>query len=165
MPEMKVSLPQPSDLSQGFSDLYGKTYRAMRALRPWSPTAKELIALATYGVQGEGAPASLHWLMDLPCAAGMAAALSMLPPNLAKASVAANKLSDALDENFREVMNVAASMIEVSDGRIVLQKVQVPPTAVAADLLAMANDKKRFRLDLTTDLQGYEPGKMMLVLV
>ena len=164
MPEMKVSLPQNSDLSQGFTDLYGKSCKAMRALRPWSPTAKELIALATYGVQGEGAPPSLYWLMDLPCAAGFAAALSMLPAPLVKAAIAAGKLSEALDENYREVMNVAASMIEVSDGRIVLQRVQVPPTPVPADILALANDRKRFRLDLTTDLQGYEPGRMMLVL-
>lgn len=164
MGDMKVLLPQPTDLNKGFSDLYGRTFRCFKTLKPWLPTAKDAVAAAFYGPQDEGAAPMGVWLMDLPCAAGMAAALSMLPAPMAKSSAASGKLTEALAENYGEVMNVAASMWEVTDGRAVLQRVLLPPASLPADLLALI-PKSRTKLDLTTELQGYEAGRMMLVVL
>ncbi|MEZ6092872.1 MAG: hypothetical protein R3C03_01345 [Pirellulaceae bacterium] len=62
-------------------------------------------------VDNEGNPKA--WMVcDLPFAAGAGAALTMIPPDTVKESIRAEKLSDNLDENLREVMNICGSIFQ-----------------------------------------------------
>ena len=161
---MKVELPRVDALNKGFADLFGRTFKNQKTPAPWVPGPKEPLAIAFYGPQDVGAPPHVVWLCDLATAAGMAAALSMAPPAIAKAAVTSGRLSELLVENFRETMNVAASLFDVSEGRIVLQRIMVPPAPTPPPVLEVAARAKT-RLDLTTYMQGYETGRMTLLFV
>ncbi|MFM2153653.1 MAG: hypothetical protein RL199_2088 [Pseudomonadota bacterium] len=161
---MKVSLPRVDALNKGFADLFGRTFKTQKTPAPWVPAASDPIAMAFYGSQEVGSPPHVVWILDLPTSTGMAAALSMAPPAIANASVAARRMNELLVENFRETMNVAASLFDVSDGRLVLQRVMVPPTPTPPAVLMLA-EKAKTRLDVSTYMQGYDSGRMSLLIV
>ena len=89
-------------------------------------------AVARYGTPG-GAT-WVYWIVDLPAAAGLGAALSLIPAGTAQAAAKEGKFTEALLDNFREVMNVGASMLQPEEGRVSLQAVLVPPQPTAAEL-------------------------------
>lgn len=159
---MKLTLPSPEFVSRNLSDLVGRPFVAKKAAAPHVPKAAEKWAVARYGAPG-GAT-SLYWLVDLPAAAGLGAALSLIPSGTAQSAAKEGKLSDALLENFSEVMNVGATTLKSPDGRVVLQEVLVPPRPTFADLSLWLTAGK-IRLDLSTTLQGYDAGRMALLYV
>lgn len=161
---MKVQLPRIDALNKGFADLFGRTFKTQKTPAPWLPDPKDPIAMAFYGPQEMGSPPHVVWILDLPTATGMAAALSMAPPAIANASVSSGRMNELLVENFRETMNVAASMFDVTDGRLVLQRVMVPPTPTPPAVLMLA-EKAKTRLDVSTYMQGYDSGRMSLLVV
>ncbi len=158
---MAVVLPTLDVLGKGFSDLFGKTFKAEKRLQPWVPGPKDFSTVAVYGGEIEGPHHSL-WFVDLPASCAMAAALSMLPAATAKASQSNNRLTEALEENFREVMNVASSLLKATEGRVVLQKVLMPPTPIPPEYLQLAA-KSKSRLDLSVSLSGYDSGRMLII--
>ncbi|HZR79900.1 MAG TPA: hypothetical protein VFD92_02300 [Candidatus Binatia bacterium] len=52
-----------------------------------------------------------------------AAALSLVPREVAEGDIRAGKLSDVLDENFREVMNVFGGILSSPGHRVVLDRI------------------------------------------
>jgi len=155
-----MTLPSGELVARNFSDLLGRPFSARVAPAPFVPKAGEKWAVARYGRLGEAT--WVYWLVDLPAAAGMGAALSLIPPGTAQSAAKDGKFSEALMENFREVMNVGAGMVRAADERVVLQDVLMPPQPDAAELakwLAGAKGRK----DFTTTLQGYEGGRMLLL--
>jgi hypothetical protein len=161
---VKVLLPRVDALNKGFADLFGRTFKTQKTAAPWVPGPKEPIAMSFYGPQEVGSPPHAVWILDLPTSTGMAAALSMAPPAIANASVTSGRMNELLVENFRETMNVAGSFFDVSDGRLVLQRVMVPPTATPPAVLMLA-EKAKTRLDVSTYMQGYDTGRMSLLIV
>lgn len=157
---MLVSLPSAELISRNYSDLLGRTFAARAAPAPFLPKAGEKWAVARYGQPGEAT--WVYWLVDLPAAAGMGAALSLIPAGTAQSAAKDGKFSEALLENFREVMNVGASMLRPTEGRVVLQDVLLPPQPAAAELAKWLAGAK-IRRDVTTTLQGYEGGRMLLL--
>ena len=66
-------------------------------------------------------------------------ALSMIPPDVVNESIAANKLSDALRENFHEVMNICSKLM-MSDSSAHLRLDRTLPADQAAPLVAGLGD-------------------------
>jgi len=157
---MLVTLPSAELISRNFSDLLGRTFVAKPSAAPLVPKPGEKWAVARYGRPGE--VPWVYWLVDLTAAAGMGAALSLIPAGTAQAAAKDGKFGEALLENFREVMNVGASMIRPTEGRVVLQDVLMPPQPSAADLAKWLAGTK-IRRDVATTLQGYEGGRMMIL--
>lgn len=159
---MKIELPTYDIVSKGLSDLFGKPFVAQRPPAPWLPSAGSVVAAGVYGADTPGSLPKVIWLLDLPSACGLSAALSMLPPSIADEARAQGALSDALLENFQEVMNVGASLMRVTDGRLKLKHTFVPPQvppSLAAEWVATARSK----LELVGAVQGFEPGRMLFL--
>jgi hypothetical protein len=118
-----------------------------------------VVAAGVYGADAPGSLPKVIWLVDLQAACSLAAALSMLPPAVADEAVAQGILSDALLENFQEVMNIGASLMRVSEGRLKLKHVFVPPQ-VPPSLAAEWVGTARSKLEVYGGVQGFEQGRM-----
>jgi len=157
---MKVTLPSAELVSRNFSDLLGRTFVAKAAPAAIVPKATDKWAVARYGTPGEAT--WVYWLVDLQAAAGLGAALSLIPAGAAQSAAKDGKFSEVLLDNFREVMNVGSSILRPVEGRVVLQDVLMSPQPSAAEMAKWLAGAKA-RLDVTTTLQGYEGGRMLLL--
>jgi hypothetical protein len=96
---------------------------------------------------------------ELPLAASLAAALSVVPGAVVKECVAASRMDASLADNFGEVMNVLARFVSGSGRRFRLGQVSCPPSAVAADLVTLADGSDE-RRELTVEVPGYAAGRL-----
>jgi len=96
---------------------------------------------------------------ELPLAASLAAALSVVPAPVVKECVAASRMDPSLADNFGEVMNVLARFVSGSGRRFRLGPVSCPPGAVAADLVSLADGSDE-RRELTVEVPGYAAGRL-----
>ncbi|MFO0670920.1 MAG: hypothetical protein U0235_15035 [Polyangiaceae bacterium] len=115
-------------------------------------------------VDDKGAVGSL-WMCDVAAGAYLGAALSLIGPAVAAEAHKTGRLNEGLLENLREVVNVAASLFNVTGGgHVRLRDVLVPPAPIPADVVALANVKKN-RTDLDITVPGYGAGKLSFILV
>jgi hypothetical protein len=88
---------------------------------------------------------------DMKLAAGLAAALSMLPPTAAKEAVSSRELSSVMIDNLREVMNICTRLLLDSTGRHLkldqVYSVAALPVAAAA-ILANPPGRREFSLQV-----------------
>jgi hypothetical protein len=96
---------------------------------------------------------------ELPLAASLAAALSVVPLLVVKECVAAAAMDESLADNFGEVMNVLSRFVSGSGRRFRLGPVSCPPAACAADLVALAEGSDE-RRELTVEVPGYAAGRL-----
>jgi hypothetical protein len=104
-----TTYPLP-DINQ-VRDLLGMLFDGL-AVKPGAKldlTPKSSAYVAVY-VTDAGAPAALCGC-DIAFAANSGAALSMLPPNVAKDSVRTQQLTDVMVANLREVMNICTRLV------------------------------------------------------
>jgi hypothetical protein len=93
-------------------------------------------AVATY-VTDEGSMTALC-LCDLELASRAGAALSLLPEGVALESVRRIKMEENLLENFSEVMNVAASVLNVSGlPHLTLREVHPPKESLPEEIKSL----------------------------
>jgi hypothetical protein len=97
-----------------------------------------------------GAPVALCGA-DVSLAAGLSAALSMLPPAAAKEAARSRELSGAMCENLREVMNICTRLVlDSASAHLKLDQiypVKALPEAASA-VLAKAPARREFDLQL-----------------
>ena len=96
-------------------------------------------------------------LCDLPLAASMAAALSVVPPGAVKDAVAAAGLGEPLRQNLAEVMNVLARFVSGSGRRFALVQVWCPPEAPDAKVVEAARGSDETRV-VAVEVPGYLGG-------
>jgi len=88
---------------------------------------------------------------DVNLAASFGAALSMLPPGVAKEAAKAKQLTDVMCENLREIMNICTRLVlEAGSPHLKLEKIypcQSLPAAAAA-ILGSAQGRREFQLQL-----------------
>lgn len=99
----RVRILQPAEIGAVLRDLIGKPVQT-KVLTPLK-NADELFAIATY--DREDGTLGASFALDLPLAASLAAALTLVPPGVAEDSIRAKKLEPMLEENLHEVFNVA----------------------------------------------------------
>jgi len=150
-----VPLPPAAELEKLLSGLLMRAVKVQKAPGegPGTPCA-----VAVY--RTDDPVQELAVVCDMPLAASLAAALSVVPAGVVKESVAAGGLDESLRDNFAEVMNVLARFVSTGAGRrFSLSRGTCPPEAVATQLLdaAAGSDERR---ELSADISGYSSGRI-----
>ncbi len=149
-----VPLPKPIELEKLLSGLLmrGVKIGATEGDAPAPP-----VALALY--RTEAPVIEVAVLCDVPLAASLAAALSVVAPAAVKDCVSAGGLEPSLQDNYVEVMNVLARYVSASGRRFALARVVCPPAPAPEDILVMAqgSDEKR---ELSAEVEGYAGGRI-----
>jgi hypothetical protein len=99
---------------------------------------------------------------DVDFAAFSGAALAMIPKVVAGEAIKAGELTDALSENFREVVNVFSSLLNApTTPHLVLKSLERHPeeTEDLADVL----DAPRRRRDFDVTIEGYGSGVLAVL--
>lgn len=158
MAETGLVLPDATDVRLLLSDLFGKQVTVSDSS---SPAELRRGAVGVYST--ESAVVGLA-ICDLPLAASIAAALSLVPLGVVTDSVRAGEIEDFLLENLTEVLNVAARWFNQSGvprsrlREVVAGKSPTVPEDVTP--LLEAPHKAHF----TIGVPGYPGGVMTLAL-
>ncbi len=154
------ALPSPTAVAGVLSDLLGR----QADVRKGKPVAISPRTPAIVGVyhRDDGALA-VACVADLSLAAHAGASLALIPAGVAAESVRRGKLEDDLLENFREVLNVAASLLNLpGEPHVLFREAHVTPPALPKELGALVA-KPAARLDLEVQVQGYGGGSLSLL--
>lgn len=155
-----VVLPHPKDVRDMFSGLLGRAVD----VAPGTPVVPTDAARVAVGVYVED---TLHLAAvisaDLPLAAFAGAALGLIPKGAAEDAVDEGCLPDAMWENFAELLNIGASLLN-HDGapHVRLYGLHHPdelPTPDVGELLRGLGH----RLDLVVKIAGYGSGGLSIV--
>ncbi len=99
---------------------------------------------------------------DVAFAAGVGAALTMIPADVVKECAQDGELTERLTENAHEVLNIAAGLFnDRGDAHVALTEI-VPPKADVPAAVTAVLDKPGARLDLEGAVEGYPPGRLTL---
>ena len=141
--------------------LMGRQIQA-RPGAPITPSSRTPAAVAEY-VNDRGELGGLLFC-DLPLAASLGAALSLLPANTVTDAIRANKLPEALAENCREVLNVGARWFNAPTRQHVRFNNafwnQVGLSAKVGEYARRAHT----RLDVVVTVPGYQGGSLSILL-
>lgn len=139
--------------------LFGKDVN----LKDASPleNTKEVI-YGTY-INGEGATVGLA-VMDIPCACYTAAALSMMPADIADENIKSGEIEESLRDNLYEVLNIGVGFF--SDGTtpdMRLKDMIVGVDDVPDDVKKIIDDSYT-DLHIEVDIPGYGSGSSSMYL-
>jgi hypothetical protein len=153
-----VPIPKPPELEKLLGALLMRAVKVVKADDEASPQGPLTTALFT----SEDPVLQVLVRADLPLAASLAAALSVVPLAAVKESVAAKHMDESLQDNFSEVMNVLARFISGGGRTFRLGPVTCPPAGVAPELapLIEASDEKR---EFNVEVPGYAAGRLEFV--
>ena len=124
--------------------------------------AGEKVVVASY-VNGEGDTVAAV-MMDFACACYTAAALSMMPADIAEENIKDGTIEDALRDNLYEVFNVGVSFF--SDGTtpdMRIHEMHIGEVDLPDDIQAVL-DNYYTELHLELDIPGYGSGMSSLYL-
>lgn len=157
-----VPVPDPVRVRDVFAGLAGRQVQVGPAA-PVLP-GHEVAVVAAY-LRDDGAIGAVL-ACELELAAGVAAALGVLPVATARACLTAGCLSDELADNFREVANVLSSGFNDTPGtpHVRLDGVHGPDEPLDHELGRVLRYVMR-RLDLRIDIAGYGGGRLSVVSV
>ncbi|MFK8026613.1 MAG: hypothetical protein AB8C40_00975 [Gammaproteobacteria bacterium] len=121
------------------------------------------VVIGTY-VNGEGQTTGAI-VMDYSCACYTAAALSMMPADIAEENIKSGEIEESLRDNLYEVLNIGVSFF--SDGTtpdMRIKEMLVGPTEIPGDI---QNVFKNAYTDLHVemDIPGYGSGSSSMYLV
>jgi hypothetical protein len=156
------TLPTVEEASRLLSDLLGKNTTVKAATGGLKPGPRTPCLVAVFN-RDDGLPGAV-WVCDIPLAARLGAGLTMIPKGTAEESIKKSKLSDAMLDNCREVMNVASRLFNDTGAphtRLAGVLCTPPDTlpAPAASLLA----KPAAALHLDVNVDGYGPGRASII--
>lgn len=124
------------------------------------PPRREVARVAARYVDGAGRDTAMC-VAEVPLAAAVGAALSMMPPASAKEWGQSGVLPEVIAQNFYEVANVLAKVIGGNDERCVLAEL-----TVHADFEQLPHDEliqsSSHPLHLAIDVEGYGSGRLTL---
>jgi hypothetical protein len=112
-------------------------------------------------IDDAGAPVALCGA-DLSLAAGLAAALSMLPPTAVKEAVSSRELSSTMLDNLREVLNICTRLVlDAASPHLKLD--QLYPVAALPDAAAAILAKPLGRREFSLQVPRYGGGVLSLL--
>ena len=159
----ETHLPVPKEIRDLFLDLLGREV-TLNPEKPYAPGPMEPATIATY-VDDYLRPSAVI-VADLSFSAYAGAAIGLVPPAGAETAIEEETLNDTISENFYEVLNIAASLFNVSDAdHMKLQSVR-PAVKGGMDI----NDRLLSftlgrREDLSVDIAGYGQGRLSFILL
>jgi len=152
----RVRIVTAPETGKVLSALIGKPVQVKEL--PPAKTLDDLHVVATY-VHEDGTLAAA-FALDLTVAAGLAAALTLVPPGVAADSIRARKLEPMLEENLHEVFNIAARFFSSAKSpRIVLKWTGVPGDAALKQFWATAPTRSTVELTFAP----YKGGRIAMV--
>ncbi len=159
---MPVHLPQPKQIRDLLADLLGRDVTLVPAT-PFAPGPDTAASVAVY--VDDSLRISALIACDLPLSSYMGAAIGLVPPGGAQAAVDDGRLTDVLEENLYEVLNIAASMFNV-EGADHLRLHALHPAGPPLDpQLRISTLTLGRREDLRVDIAGYGAGALSIVLL
>ena len=153
--------PEPATISNMFSMLLGRKV-AVRSGARMRTGPQDAFTAATFRMEnGEliGMAA-----FDLPLSASLGAALSLIPPHVAKKVESTSQFDEMTWENLHEVYNIATRFFHDSflESMIALDQVYSNPGDLPADLIKYLR-RSSHRYDMGCDVHGYGGGTMTFV--
>ncbi len=157
----KIPIPLPKGVADCLTTLLGRPVDAKPAsLLSYKPGVRMPSAVFMFD---KGDTAAIC-LCDMSLASRLGAALSIIPDGAAVDCVREGRLSDTIAENFREIMNVAGSLLNHSGAaHVKLKATHCPPEALPVDETAKIAAARR--LDIEVSIQDYGVGKMAFLLL
>jgi hypothetical protein len=154
------SLPTPAALARMLSDLLGRRVDVTGGkAAPFKMDAA--VGAGLYAPRDDSG--TVVCVVDLELAVNLGAALALFPAAVAAESLRNGKPDEALLENFREVLNVTAGLLNTHGGtHLVLREVQIAPPALPEAFLQLMA-KPASRLDVEVRIAGYGGGKMSML--
>lgn len=158
---MKVHLPAPKEVRDLLTDLLGMPV-AIEPAAPLAPSAKRPASVGVYVDDSLRVAALICF--DLPLSAYTSAAIGLVPPKVAKESVAAGTLPEVLRENLHEVLNIAVNLFNQAPGadHLRLHAMHAAGDPTPRDVLVQALTLGR-RTDLGIDVPNYGRGVLSVV--
>ena len=155
----KYHLPEADMLAELLTGLVGKDAVVTRTER--NPCVPGLTVLCTYTDQNDALGGV--WLCDVPMATRAGGALSMIPPNGLIDALAQNELGENVAENFREIVNVAASLFNSTNTpHLKLKEMMIKPAEYPQDVQCLINypgGRQDFKINITE----YGEGSVTLI--
>lgn len=158
---MKVHLPVAKEVRDLLVDLLDKPI----AIEPAAPLAPSPDRPASIGVfVDDHLRVAALICFDLPLSAYLAAAIGLVPPRVAEESVASGALTEVLQENLHEVLNIAVGLFNSAPGADHLRLHTMHPAGqpIPHDVLVQALTLGR-RTDMRIDVPGYGAGVISVV--
>lgn len=128
----------------------------------WDPATGPGAWCAVY-VNDEGVP-SAFCACDIAFAANAGAALSMLPPGVAKDAIRERSLTDVMQANLHEVMNICTRLVVRENAAHLRLNGVSAVTALAPDRAALLKGA-RSRVDFDIAIARYGSGQLTVLSV
>lgn len=154
------AVPTADAVVKLLTELLGRRVTTTKPVKSVRTAPKGVVAV--YRIPG--GPVKAVAVCDLGFAVQAGAALAMLPAAVAQQEAKAGTLSGGLFDNFREVMNIAASLFNyVNEQRVVFDVMKHEAlTALAPDVAKIVR-KPGAMLDLGIEINGYGTGFLCLM--
>ncbi|MGC8462074.1 MAG: response regulator transcription factor [Acidimicrobiales bacterium] len=140
--------------------LEGLLHKKVNVAAADGPARRELARVAARYVDAAGRDAAMC-VVEVPLAAAVGAALSMMPAASAEEWGRSGVLPEVVAQNFYEVANVLAKVIASTDGRCVLAEL-----TVHADFERLPHDgeieSSPRQVHVDVDVDGYGSGRLTL---
>ena len=155
-------VPAPKPVRDMMADLLGRTVEVTSSA-PYAPQHGDAGTLAVYVDDATIVRAIV--VADLPFSAYAGAAIGLVPVHAAEAALEEKVLSQTLEENLYEVLNISASLLN-AEGLPHLRLYQmyapgnVPPAEISKCVRSLGG-----RLDLTAEIQGYGKGRLSFIVL
>ena len=156
-----TALPHLKSLRDMLVEMMGRDVTVAPA-EPWAPTPRDPGAVAVYVDDRSRLQALIA--VDLELSAAMGSAIALIPADAAAAAVEARSLTEGMQENLYEVLNILSALFNMPNRpHLKLYAMHapgaLPPADVSAQLRAFGK-----REDLTVQVDGYGQGRLSLVL-
>jgi hypothetical protein len=150
---IEPSIPSPTQLSAMLRNLLDRNVSVKPVAKPTTVSTPKAIAV----YEGEVSHVRCVFAVDLPAAASIAAALSLVPPAVVDGAVKIGRLDPALVDNLKEIFNVGVRLFDGNGDRMKLLSVHLPGENVPTDTTQLMVSSKQ-RTDVEVSVAGYRAG-------
>lgn len=159
MTETKLHLPKPREVAQLLADTLGREADSSAGARFGVSDAMSGFYMNETGTEG------IVCMADIPLVNYAGAALALIPANVAEDGARRHKLSDAVIENYFEVLNIMGALLnQVCEDHVRLVDVKYPGDDLPGPVAEMITNCEN-RHDLRLDIEDYGCGNMSLLLL
>ena len=151
-------MKQPMEVGEHLELLVGRKV----AVRPGPviDAKSSLVVCATY--DRDGGELACVLMCELPVAAGLSAALTLMPPGVAKDAVRSGGLDRAMMDNFSEVANICAQLVQVTSyPRSTMSGTFQSGMGIPEEIMSFL-ESAELRGDYMVDMMPYAQGSMAM---
>lgn len=156
-------MPTAAIVQNLISDLLDKKV-AIKKCDPVEITPLPVVAVAIYESDEKKDNVAAICICNIEFASRIAAAFTMIPEIISQSSITDNKLSDALMDNFSEIMNVATSFFyNTSSPHVKLREIIMSSDEMPRNILHLIR-RPADQIDLEIDIERYGTGNISLLI-